>query len=146
MTEANNGGSLSGFKVLGFFAADHAVVENGKLYVNGGFFDRVYFPAFPAPLSIAVVALVEVSSERFQRDHKWTVQMEGADNANLIVKIDGGFRVAPPPDSEPGEPAKVALAVPLTGLSLPRAGDYSFVLSLTITRPTATKYALYRWG
>jgi hypothetical protein len=130
MTEINGGESLSGFKVLAFFTADHAVVENGKAYINGGFFDRMYNAVFPAPLSIAVVCLLEVSHQQFQRDHQFTVRMEEAANANPIAKIDGGLRVAPPPDAEPGEPSKVPLAVPLTGLSLPRAGDYWFVLSI----------------
>jgi hypothetical protein len=131
MTEANSEESLSGFRVAAFFAADHAVVENGKLYVNGGFFDRVYYPVFPAPIStLAVVGLIEVPPEQFQRDHTYTIRMEEASSTKPIVKIEGGFRVVPAPDSEPGDPSKVAIAVPLTGFSLPRAGDYWFVLSV----------------
>jgi hypothetical protein len=131
MTETNNGDSLSGFEVLAFFAADHAVVENGKVYVNGGFFDRVYFPVFPAPLaSIAVVGLISVSAQHFQRDHRFIVELQEAGNDTPIVKIEGGFRALPAADAEPGEPNHWPLAVPLSGFSLPRAGDYYFVLSI----------------
>jgi hypothetical protein len=130
MTETNGSESLSGFKVLAFFTADHAVVENGKVYVNGGFFDRVYHPVFPALLSISVVCWLEISPQRFQRDHRFTLQMKGEGEPQPLVKIEGGLRVAPSPDAEPGEPARVPLAVPLTGFSLPRAGDYWFVLSI----------------
>ncbi len=130
MTEANGIESLSGFEVLAFFTADHAVVENGKVYVNGGFFDTVYNSVFPTPLSIAVVCWIQVLPEQFQRDHRFTVQMNEAGYTQPILKIEGGLRVAPSPDAEPGEPTRVPLAVPLTGFSLPRAGDYWFTLSI----------------
>src|SRR3712207_5850459 len=116
MTEVNSGESLSGFEVLAFFAADHAVVESGKVYVNGGFFDRFYFPVFPAPLaSIAVVGLVRVSAQQFQRDHRFVVELQEEGNDTPIVKIAGGFRALPAPDAGPGEPTNWPLAVPLTG-------------------------------
>ena len=130
MTETNDREPVGGFEVLAFFAADHAVVENGKVYVNGGFFDRFYFPAFPASLSIAVVGLIRIAPEQFQRDHVFTVEMEGPGVGKSPLKIEGGFRVAPSPDSEPGEPSLLPLAVPLTGLNLERAGEYWFVLRI----------------
>ena len=130
MTEVTHTGSSGGFEVLAFFTADHAVVENGKVYVNGGFFDTFYFPAFPASLSIAVVGLIKVAPEQFQRDHLFTVEMEGPGGSKTPLKIEGGFRVAPSPNAEPGDPSLLPLAVPLTGLSLERAGEYWFVLSI----------------
>jgi hypothetical protein len=128
MTETNGGESLTGFEVLAFFVADHAVEVGGKVYVNGGFFDRLYHPVFPAPISIAVAGLIEVSAQQFQRDHQFVVELQEAGNDNPIVRIEGGFRALPAPDAEPGEPSHVPLAVPLTGLTLPRAGDYYFAL------------------
>ena len=131
MTVTNGGESLRGFEVLAFFTADHAVVEGGKVYVNGGFFNRVYYPVFPAPLSIAVVSLIEVSAEQYQRDHQFTLELqEEVGESNPVVSLQGGFRVAPMPDAEPGEPSEVPLAIPLTGFSLPRPGDYWFILSI----------------
>lgn len=131
MTETKSGGSPDGFEVLAFFAADHAVVENGKVYVNGGFFDRVLFPVFPAPLSsIAVVGLIRVHPQQFQRDHGFVVELREEGNPEPIVRLEGGFRALPAPDAEPGEPTNWPVAVPLTGFSLPRAGNYYFVLSV----------------
>jgi len=131
MTEVNIGEPLSGFEVLAFFVADHAVTAEGKVYVNGAFFERVYYPVFPAPLaSIAVVALLRVSAERVQRDHQLVVELQEAGNDKPLVSIQGSFRALPAPDAEPGEPGQVPLAIPLTGFSLPRAGDYYFVLSI----------------
>src|SRR5215211_4288091 len=131
MTESATAGSSDGFEVLAFFTADHAVVENGKVYINGGFFNRVYYPVFPAPLSIAVVSLIKVSAEQYQRDHQFTLELqEEVGEGNPVVSLQGGFRVSPMPDAEPGEPSEVPLAIPLTGFSLPRPGDYWFILSI----------------
>jgi hypothetical protein len=131
MTEINGGESLSGIEVLAFFTADHAVVENGKAYINGGFFQRFYHPSFPAQISIAVVALIRISPEEFLRDHTFVVEIEDADGNKLPdFRIEGTFRVAPSPDSRPGDPGQMSLAIPLSGVSLPRAGDYWFVLSI----------------
>lgn len=128
MTEVNGGETLNGFRVLAFFAADHAIVAEGKVYINGGFFERIYHPVFPATLSIAVVGLVQVSAQQFQRDHQFVVELQGEGDEAPLVKIQGAFRALPAPDAEQGEPSQVPLAVPLTGVSLPRAGDYYFVL------------------
>jgi hypothetical protein len=131
MTETNNGEFPGGFEVLAFFAADHAIVESGKVYVNGGFFDRVYFPVFPAaPSSISVVALIRVPAHQFQRDHQFVVELQEEGNDTPVVHLEGGFRTLPAPDAGPDEPSLWPLAIPFTGLSLPRAGDYYFVLSI----------------
>lgn len=122
------------------------MVENGKVYVNGGFFNRVYNPVFPAALSIAVVALIEVSPEEFLKDHRLKVEMEDASGEKTDLKIEGGFRVAPSPEASPGESAQLPVAVPLTGLSLPRAGDYWFVLSIDDDEISRTKVSASQVG
>jgi hypothetical protein len=132
MTEINNVSSSGSFEVLAFFAADHAAVENSKVYVNGGFFDRIYQPAYPAQISIAMVAVLEVSPEAFLQDHKFAIEMTDQQGNTLPtpVRIEGGFRVAPTPDLRPGDPTKLPLAVSLDGLTIERAGNYLFVLKV----------------
>jgi hypothetical protein len=131
MTETKSTGSSDGFEVLAFFTADHAVEASGKVYINGAFFERVYNTKFPAQLAIAVVALIKVFPDEFLRDHTLTVEIED-DNGDKLpdFKIEAGFRLAPPPDARPGDPAQVPIAIPLSGVTLPRAGDYWFVLSI----------------
>lgn len=130
MTETRRRDSSTGFQALAFFTADHAVIENGKAYINGGFFDRVFDASYPLQISIAVVALIKVSSEEYLRDHRFAVELEDARGEKLDLRIEGDFRVAPSPQAKPGESAVMPLAIPLNGLSLERAGDYSFVLSI----------------
>jgi len=131
MTQGEIRDSSDNFEVLAFFTADHAVEANGKVYINGAFFERVYDTSFPAQLSIAVVVLVKVSPREFLRDHTFTVEIEDAAGNKLPdFKIEAGFRVAPPPDARPEDPAQMPIAIPLSGVSLPQAGDYWFVLSI----------------
>ena len=81
--------------------------------------------------SVLICAVIDISPEQFLQDHTFTVEMEDASGGKLTdFKIDGGFRVAPSPDSRPGESGRMPLAIPLTGVTLPRAGDYWFVLSI----------------
>ena len=139
MTPGKTRGSSGSFEVLAFFTADHAVEANGKVYINGAFFERVYNTSFPAQLSIAVVALIKIPPEEFLRDHTFTVEIEDDTGDKLPdFKIEAGFRAAPPRDARPGDPAQMPIAIPLSGVSLPRAGDYWFVLS--INGNEATRY------
>jgi len=44
-----------------FFTADHAEALNGKVYLNGGFWNRLNYPQHPAVIpTMALVAVVSV--------------------------------------------------------------------------------------
>lgn len=118
------------FQALALFTADHAAVENGKVYVNGGFWDTIFQPSYPAQVSIALVAVVKVPSRAFLEDHRVMVEMVNADEERLPLKIEGDIRVGPAPHMNPGEPSTIPLAFALNGVYLERAGDYWFVLSV----------------
>ncbi len=62
MTEIKKAASPMDFEALALFTADHATVENGKVYVNGGFWDTIFQPSFPALVSVALVAVIKVPS------------------------------------------------------------------------------------
>jgi len=118
------------FKALALFTADHAAVENGKVYVNGGFWDVLNEPSYPAQVSISLVAVISVPSRAYLEDHRVTVEMVDADEERLPLKIEGNVRVGAAPHLNPGEPSTLPLAFPLNGVLLERAGDYWFVLSV----------------
>lgn len=115
---------------MAFFTADHAVIENGKAYINGGFWNRIFRPSFPTQISISLVASIKVPAEAYLQDHTFAVEMLDAGGKELGVKIGGEFRVAGGPDLSPGEPTIMALAIPLEGVSLSQAGDYTLILSI----------------
>ncbi len=130
MTEIKKSSSPMDFQALALFTADHAAVENGKVYVNGGFWDTIRQPSYPAQVAIALVAVIKVPSRAFLENHRVTVEMVDADEERLPLRIDGDVRVGAAPHMNPGEPSTLPLAFPLHGVYLERAGDYWFVLSV----------------
>jgi hypothetical protein len=130
MTEMRDPGSPMDFKALALFTADHAAVENGKVYVNGGFWDILRQPSYPAQVAISLVAVIQVPSRAYLEDHQVTVEMVDADEERFPLRIEGGIRVGASPDLKPGDPTVVPFAFALNGVYLERAGDYWFVLSV----------------
>jgi hypothetical protein len=130
MTGIKRTSSPMDFKALALFTADHAAVENGKVYVNGGFWDVLNQPSYPAQVSMSLVAVISVPSRAYLEDHRVTVEMVDADEERLPLKIEGNVRVGAAPHLNPGEPSTLPLAFPLNGVLLERAGDYWFVLSV----------------
>lgn len=130
MTEIRRSRSPMDFEALALFTADHAAVENGKVYVNGGFWDILSQPSFPAQVSVSLVAVIKVPSRAFLEDHQVMVEMVDADERRLPLNIEGTIRVGAAPHMNPGEPSTVPLAFSLNGVYVERAGDYWFVLSV----------------
>src|SRR6266568_136775 len=86
-----------------FFLADHAVVENGKLYVNGGFWNQVY---------------------------AFAVTFEDADGRPLTARFEGQFRVGTAPNMRVGDFTVMPVAALVTNFILDRPGDYSALLEV----------------
>ena len=131
MTESSDMQSPSGFESVAFFAADHAVVENGKAYVNGGFWNKILQPSYPALISVSLVAVMRVPPEAHLANHGFAIEMEDERRKKLpSFKIEGEFRVGASPALEPHEPSVIPFAIPLNALNIERTGDYWFVLSV----------------
>lgn len=117
------------FSALGFFPADHAAAESGKVYASGAYWNTLRFPGFPA--SLAAMALVAVLQQPFHAahaDHEFEIALEDADGRRQPFEIRGQFRAAPGIDSRYGEPNVIPIAVPVYGLSFEQPGDFAFVL------------------
>jgi hypothetical protein len=130
MTQTAEHNPLTDFEALAFFTADYAAVESGKAYVSGGFWDQLNFPAYPAQVSIVLVAVVRVPARAYLEDHMITVGMIDADNNPLPLRIEGSLRVGAAPHLQPGDPTIVPMAFPLNGMTIEHAGDYVFVLAI----------------
>ena len=123
--------AVEGFRALGFFPADHAVVESSKLYVHGGYWTILRFRSFPATLSTCALAgVIQVPFHEHHADHVFEMGVEDAEREPLGTKIEGGFRVAAGIDSRYGESGVIPIAVVINGLSFDRPGDYSFFLKV----------------
>lgn len=131
MTEEVRSNLSTDFCALALFTADHAAVENGKVYVNGGYWQTIFPPSFPARVSFWLVAVVEVSARQFLVDHKVAIELVDADEERLPFRIDGEIRVGTTIHMKPNDPSIVPMVFPLEGLTLERAGDYWFTLSVS---------------
>lgn len=122
---------VSDFDVIAFFPADHASVVEGKLYVNGGIWDRLNFPAYPQLVPpVSLVAVVRVPYRAYHQDHTFGMRMENAENEPLSFRVEGGFRFGTEPHTRVGDPSLMSVAVPVAGVVLESPGDYSFVFSI----------------
>jgi hypothetical protein len=118
------------FEAVALFTADHAAVENNKVYVNGGFWNNIFFDSYPARVAFSLVAVISVPATAYLENHRVTIEIVDADEDRLPFRIDGDMRVGAMPHLNPGDPSSVSMAFPLVGLVLERAGDYWFVLSV----------------
>lgn len=114
-----------------FFAADHAVVENGKVYVNGGFWSMLRFPSYPAVQpTLSIVAVIHVPWRAYQQDHRFSIGLQDSDGKDLPLNIAGEFRVGAGVDMRVGDPTLMPLAVSINNFTIETAGDYAFTLSV----------------
>jgi len=103
--------------------ADHAEVNNGKLYLMGGGWETVTVnQEFPTahPCGIAVAFFVPWSETN--QAHPVAIEALDADGESLI-EIEAELEVARPPGMPLGSGQRVPIAVNLT-LQLERAGTY----------------------
>jgi hypothetical protein len=122
--------AISQTSVLAFFAADHlTVTPDAKVYVNGGFFGLLRFPAFPATLgTLGVGAVLELPFHDQMHDHTIRFGLRGPDNQELPVRVEAHFRSAPTPETQFGDPGLVPFGVTLTNVQIPTPGVYNLVL------------------
>jgi hypothetical protein len=117
------------FTALGFFPADHAAAESGKVYASGAYWGTLHFPSFPAALpSMTLVAVVQQPFSAAHADHEFAIALEDADGKPQSLDIRGTFRAAPGLESQYGEPNVIPIPVPIYGLPFDAPGAYSFVL------------------
>jgi hypothetical protein len=113
-----------------FLVADHGVVENGKLYVNGGLITVWRLPAYPAIVPpFTVCAAINVPSRAFQQDHKFVIALEDADGGSLF-RTEGEFKAVANLEMRPGDPLLMPVAISVAGLQINRAGDYTFTMAI----------------
>jgi hypothetical protein len=121
-----------------FFLADHAVVENGKLYVNGGFWNQIASSAYPVTRAFTVAAVLHIPWHRHHEAHGFKITFEDADGQDLPARFEGQFRVGTAPNMRIGDFTIMPLAVLVTNFVLERPGDY-------VARLAVDERELARW-
>ncbi len=117
------------FAALGFFPADHAAAESGKVYASGAYWNTLRFPEFPALLpAMTLVAVLRQPFHAADADHAFSIALEDADGRRQEFAVDGQFRATLGEGARLGEENIIPITVPVFGLGFAQPGDFSFVL------------------
>ena len=121
---------LTRTSVLAFFAADHVTLApDAKLYVNGGFFGLLRFPAFPATLpTLGIAAVLEMPFQDSMQDHVLRIGLRGPERQELPLRVEAQFRTAPTIEAQYGEPQLVPFGLTISNVEIPAPGVYHLVL------------------
>lgn len=106
--------------------ADGAQVQNGKLYVLGGGWDRIQFPAYPRTVQAAIVLGVRVPWGETNRRHTFEITGRTADAHEDLFKAEGEFEVGRPPGTPEAMPQMFQVAMQLP-INVPSPGTYEVV-------------------
>ena len=103
--------------------ADGAQVQNGKLYVLGGGWDRLQFPDYPQTFPCGIAFGVRVPWTETNRRHTFAIRALTADNDRELFSLEGEFEVGRPPGIPAGmaQMFQGAVQVPL---QIPEPGQY----------------------
>lgn len=127
------------------FLADSVVVSEGKLYVQGGGWNRISGRQVPLRHSrVGIGILIRVPWTATNEPHRLEIVLVDADGrqhplgqgvgregeVRPLDKINAEFNVGRPASVKPGEDQLVPLAVNLDGIVFESPGDYSFILSI----------------
>lgn len=119
-------------KTNAFFLADHAEAINGKLYVTGGCWDRIFVPTVPVKHNhLSVVFALVVPWTSTNEKHALEIGCEDAEGTSALPgPLKGNFEVGRPPGWRPGDDATVIGVFHINDLPVTKEGRYSFVLKI----------------
>jgi hypothetical protein len=122
-------GQLNRIRVAAFFTADHVDAAGGKLYVNGGFFNMLRLPGYPAIVpTLGIGASLIVPWHAYQQDHHFVVTLHDEDRRELPLKIEGNFRVGADILLRHGDPSVINIGGTVTNVVFERPGHYHLLL------------------
>jgi len=125
--------------------ANHAEVQNGLLYLNGGGWSdhhRGVMPGGLAPISTFGIAVgVLIPWGETNTPHQLSVRVEDADGAS-IGELGATLMTGRPPELPPGADQRAVMAV-MFNLQFPHAGDYRVIARLGEQTPRMTTFRVH---
>jgi hypothetical protein len=115
---------------VAFFLSDYAVVENGKVFASGAFWNRLMVGGFPSVHHLSVVAVFEVPFAAHEHAFDFVVRFEDADARAVGPRIEGQMEVGRNPEERAGDESVIPFTARVEGLVLEAPGDYAAVLEL----------------
>lgn len=102
--------------------ADRAEAVNGKLYMMGGGWDRLWVVDFAQPQSISIATAILVPWNATNQMHSLAIRIETQD-ANELAALGLNFNTGRPPILGAAESQRIVLAFQLA-IVLPAPGTY----------------------
>ena len=118
-------------EVLSFLLADHAEAVNGKLYMTGGGWNTLGAPTLPyqhVHMSLAVA--LEVPWSATNQEHRFRILLVDEDGRPQGAEMGANLEIGRPPGMRSGDVQNVIFCFGLDGLTLEKAGQYSFELEI----------------
>jgi hypothetical protein len=107
------------------------VTSDGKLYIFGGQWDRIFVPSVPAKHPIIAIALVvELEYHEALDNHPVEVTLRDSDGKPMGPKAALNLRVGHPPGLDPGSSVFVPIALELPQIEFPRYERYEWVIEM----------------
>lgn len=107
--------------------ADHADIAGGKLYVNGGGWDRYALPQVPGPVRLAVATGIRIGWEETNKPIPVAMVVED-DDGRQLMRIDAVVNVGRPPQLPAGS-SQLAQVAANAHFQAPHYGGYRVQIS-----------------
>jgi hypothetical protein len=107
--------------------ADHADIASGKLYVNGGGWDRYALPQVPGPVRLAVATGIRIGWEETNKPIPVVMVVED-DDGQQLMRIDALVNVGRPAQLPAGS-SQLAQVAANAHFQAPRYGGYRVRIS-----------------
>jgi hypothetical protein len=114
--------------------ADRAEGINGKLYLMGGAWDRLYVVDFGQPVSFSIAAGVVVPWTATNNEHRVVIELTNEDGVAIEPRLEVGIRLGRPADAIPGQSFR-AIVTALGVYRLSGPGAYALTASIRDTDP-----------
>ena len=127
-TSPEPGAGVEQVEIDTLMLADWAETINGKLYVQGGGWDR-WMLVPDRPVEFAIAASVLTPWSLANQEHELAVAIESEDGAVIASLLAGSFTVGRPPNARPGQ----LFRSPITArVAMPKmtAGAYRVVMNV----------------
>lgn len=110
--------------------AEAARTADGKLYVYGGQWNRIYSPVVPTTQKLAVVLVLRADYSEALTTHDLLVELVDEDARPTGVKVAGKFAVGHPPGTRVGDPAIVQAPIDVPPFRIRAYGNYEWRISV----------------
>ena len=112
--------------------ADHAEAVNGKLYVTGGCWDRLFAMQLPTQHPhLSLAAAIQVPWNATNEKHTFEVKVADEDGHDVLPQpFSGQFEIGRPPGTPAGSDITTLFVMNFNALTFTKPGRYVFIVTV----------------